>query len=144
MFDWVELEIVRAHVLVVYWLQYSYRYKRISENEICVMEWIWERYKVSAMHKNKYTARHTISVPVGNGQAGRAPDSRETIRVRVADLIHWATATGQGYLVLYNLLCLSRNRLNTYVCHGQKSGRANTKYRYLFYIVLNQFYKTIL
>ena len=27
---------------------------------------------------NKYTARHTISVPAGNGQAGRAPDSRET------------------------------------------------------------------
>ena len=25
---------------------------------------------------NKYTARHTISVPAGNGQAGRVPDSR--------------------------------------------------------------------
>ena len=47
-----------------------------------VMEWIWERYKVSAS-TNKYTAWHTISVPAGNGQAGRAPDSRETIRVRV-------------------------------------------------------------
>ena len=32
---------------------------------------------------NKYTARHTISVPAGNGQAGKAPDSSETIRVRV-------------------------------------------------------------
>ena len=35
-----------------------------------VMEWHWERYKVSA----KYTARIIISVPAGNGQAGRAPD----------------------------------------------------------------------
>ena len=26
---------------------------------------------------------YTISVPAGNGQAGRAPDSIETIRVRV-------------------------------------------------------------
>ena len=47
------------------------------------MEWIWERYKVSEKCTNKYTARHTISVPAENGQAGRAPDSRETIRVRV-------------------------------------------------------------
>ena len=45
--------------------------------ELFVMEWHSERYKVSVKH-NKYTARHTISVPPGNKQAGRAPDSRVT------------------------------------------------------------------
>ena len=29
-----------------------------------------------ALCTNKYTAQHTISIPAGNGQAGRAPDSR--------------------------------------------------------------------
>ena len=27
------------------------------------------------MHTDKYTARHEINAPAGNGQAGRAPDS---------------------------------------------------------------------
>ena len=52
------------------------------------MEWHWERYKVSAM-QNKYTARHIISVPAGNGQAGRAPDSRETIPSSSPDRSHF-------------------------------------------------------
>ena len=47
-----------------------------------VMEWIESAIKWAPC-TNKYTARHTISVPAGNGQAGKAPDSRETIRVRV-------------------------------------------------------------
>ena len=46
------------------------------------MEWIESAIKL-AQYTNKYTARHTISVPAGNGQAGTAPDSKETIRVRV-------------------------------------------------------------
>ena len=32
--------------------------------------------------RNASAAQHTISLPSGNEQAGRAPDSRETIRVR--------------------------------------------------------------
>ena len=52
------------------------------------MEWIWERYKVSAV-QNKYTARHIISVPAGNGQAGKAPDSRETILSSSPDWRHF-------------------------------------------------------
>ena len=39
--------------------------------------------------QNKYTARHTISVPAGNGQAGRAPDSRETILSSSPDRRHF-------------------------------------------------------
>ena len=45
-----------------------------------VMEWIWERYKVSAMHKLIHCTTYN---QCPDGQAGRAPDSRITIRVRV-------------------------------------------------------------
>ena len=50
-----------------------------------VIEWHWQRYKVSAMHKSIHCSDCTtlqvqsiISVPAGKAQAGRTPNSRET------------------------------------------------------------------
>ena len=56
---------------------------------------------------NKYTARHIISVPAGNGQAGRAPDSRETILSLSPDRRHF-----YYYNILFNLL------YTQYICHA--------------------------